>query len=295
MILLSEAELHRVEEKVRRALETGDESGLDVLGYGEISCVIGHEVEGRPLALKRLPPFYDAETFATYREVFELYFETLVARGVKPLSSTLQSFERSDGSIAAWCVQPRLPAENLLSKHFHACPKHDAVELFERVLRAILACAGPTLGIDGQLSNWILDGNEVRYLDVTTPMLRTADGTERLPVAVFLASLPWALRAPVRRFMLGEILDKYYDPRGVVLDLLGNLYKERLESLLPALIERANAFVRPAIDIAEARRYYSDDARSWALLQRLRRADRWWQKRVRRRVYPFLLPGTIER
>ena len=29
----------------------------------------------------------------------------------------------------------------------------------------------------------------------------------------------------------------------------------------------------------------------WALLQRLRRCDRWWQRRVRRRPYPFLLPG----
>ena len=31
------------------------------------------------------------------------------------------------------------------------------------------------------------------------------------------------------------------------------------------------------------------------LLQRLRRLDRAWQRRVRRRVYPFLLPGRIER
>jgi hypothetical protein len=31
------------------------------------------------------------------------------------------------------------------------------------------------------------------------------------------------------------------------------------------------------------------------LLQRLRRADRWWQRTVRRRPYPFLLPGRIDR
>ena len=37
------------------------------------------------------------------------------------------------------------------------------------------------------------------------------------------------------------------------------------------------------------------DARMWALLQRLRRADRWWQRRVRRRQYPFLLPGEVQR
>jgi hypothetical protein len=33
----------------------------------------------------------------------------------------------------------------------------------------------------------------------------------------------------------------------------------------------------------------------WGLLQRLRRIDRSWQRRVRRRQYPFLLPGKVER
>jgi len=43
------------------------------------------------------------------------------------------------------------------------------------------------------------------------------------------------------------------------------------------------------------RRYYRSDARLWELMLRLRRADRWWQRRIRRRTYPFLLPGHIER
>jgi hypothetical protein len=33
----------------------------------------------------------------------------------------------------------------------------------------------------------------------------------------------------------------------------------------------------------------------WALLQILRRVDRSWQRGVRRRSYPFLLPGRIAR
>jgi hypothetical protein len=32
-----------------------------------------------------------------------------------------------------------------------------------------------------------------------------------------------------------------------------------------------------------------------ALWQALRRLDRWWKLRVRRRPYPFLLPEKIER
>lgn len=45
----------------------------------------------------------------------------------------------------------------------------------------------------------------------------------------------------------------------------------------------------------DVRRYYARDARMWALLLGLRRLDRWWQLNVRRRPYPFLLPGRIER
>jgi hypothetical protein len=33
----------------------------------------------------------------------------------------------------------------------------------------------------------------------------------------------------------------------------------------------------------------------WEILLRLRRADRWWQRTVRRRGYPFLLPGPVDR
>jgi hypothetical protein len=71
--------------------------------------------------------------------------------------------------------------------------------------------------------------------------------------------------------------------------------KERLERWLPAFLEESNARVRPALSQEEVRRYYAADARTWALLQRLRRLDRAWQRRVRRRPYPFLLPGRIER
>lgn len=294
-VRLPDAELEELERAVAHALETQDVSALDVLGYGEVSCVLGSRSGGRALACKRLPPFPDADAFATYQRCFAEYLSKLEQKGVRPVESTLQTVTLADGTRSAWCVQPRLDAAGLLSKHFARCSPDEAQALFESVAQAVLACAGPELGLDAQLSNWILDSGQLRYLDVTTPMLRTASGDERLPLAVFLASLPWALRPLVRRFMLRDILDKYYQPRGVLLDLLGNLHKEKLSHLLPQLIAHANTLVSPAIGEAEVKRYYDADASSWALLQRLRRADRWWQTRVRGRVYPFLLPGRIER
>lgn len=294
-LALPEAELAGLERAVALALETGTTTGLEILGFGEVSCVVGLSSGGRRLACKRLPPFHDRADFAAYESSFHEYLQALESKGVRPVESVLQTLERADGGLSAWCVQPRLDAEGLVSKRFHSCSEPEARTLFVEILGRILGSVGPTLGLDGQLSNWILDGTELRYLDVTTPMLRTERGAERMPVAVFLASLPWALRPAVRRFVLRDIMNKYYEPRGVVLDLLGNLYKEKLTGLLPAFLELASSHVLPPITAQEAERYYDADARSWALLQRLRRADRWWQTRVRRRVYPFLLPGEIER
>ena len=45
-----------LEQRVDDALVTDDRSGIDVLGYGEISTVLGATVDGRSYACKRLPP-----------------------------------------------------------------------------------------------------------------------------------------------------------------------------------------------------------------------------------------------
>ena len=40
---------------------------------------------------------------------------------------------------------------------------------------------------------------------------------------------------------------------------------------------------------------YAGDARMWTILQRLRKADRWWQRNIRRRTYSILLPPAVNR
>jgi hypothetical protein len=103
------------------------------------------------------------------------------------------------------------------------------------------------------------------------------------------------LRGAVRRFVLPDILDRYHRPRTVVLDLAANLYKERLDRWIPTVLDAAGDRVDPPITADEVRRDYRSDARTWSLLQALRRADRTWQRRVRRRTYPVLLPSRIDR
>lgn len=290
-----QAALEALEARVGRALAAGGSGDLEVLGYGEISAVLALEAPGGPFACKRLPPFPGVASLEAYRACLTEYLAALAARGVLVAPTQLRHVERQGGGLVAYCIQVALPAGSLLPAVLARAGEGRARELFARLLGAVERATGNGLGLDGQVSNWAVAAGDLVYLDVTTPMMRDGAGTERLDTGLFLASLPWALRGPVRRFLLGEILDKYYRPRGVVLDALANLVKEGLGRWLPAFLEEANARVRPALSEEEVRRHYASDARTWALLQRLRRLDRAWQRRVRRRVYPFLLPGRIER
>ena len=114
-------------------------------------------------------------------------------------------------------------------------------------------------------------------------------------MGLLLRALPAVLRPAVRRWVVPDLLRRYRDPRSVVLDLLGNLLKERLDPWVPVALERVGGRLSPAVGEAEVRRVYASDARLWEVLLRLRRLDRAWQRRVRRREYPFLLPGRIDR
>lgn len=274
--------------QVREALRTGQDSHLDVLGYGEISTVLA--CEGH--ACKRLPPFPTAKAYDAYATTFERYLTDLRDAGCTVVESVLRRTDNPDGTFTAWCVQPLFDPSTFLPSSL----REDGAEARLRtVIERIVSTINPRLGLDAQASNWVWADGELAYLDVTTPMLRDALGGEQLDADLFLASLPWAVRGGVRHFLLGSILDKYYDPRGALVDFAGNLLKEGLDELMGPMLSMANEVVDRPIERSEVDAYYARDARMWALLQRLRRVDRWWQTSLRGRVYPFLLPGEIDR
>ncbi len=292
---LEEWELEALDQAIESALDSGDQSGLDVLGYGEITSVLGWRGAAGRLACKRLPLFEDRPSAEAYAEQFSRYVGELERGGIEVVPSALELLPRADSRIAVYCLQPALPEVDLAPCFLAELDEESAESFFSALVERICSCVTPTLGLDGQLSNWAFMGDQLCYLDVTTPMVRDERGEELLDTELFLASIPWALRGLVRKFLLRQILDKYYDPRGVVVDLLGNLYKERLTEYLPLFIELSNEHVERPITRKEVEGYYRGDARTWAALQTMRRIDRAWQRHVRRRQYPFLLPGSIQR
>jgi len=146
------------------------------------------------------------------------------------------------------------------------------------------------------------DGNlQLWYMDTSTPLYRI-DGAEQLDPELFLRSAPSFLRWVLRLFFMDDVVNRYYDFRLVVIDLLGNLHKEGAAKLIPALVSAANRFfaeqvsemaIEPITE-KEVDDYYREDAFIWRLYLGLRRLDRWLHQAVGKH-YPYILPGKIER
>jgi hypothetical protein len=291
---LDDDDLVALEREVTRALATGDDRPLRVLGYGEISIVLGWPRDEPRWACKRLPPVPSAATADAYEAIVVQYIDTLGRRGVDVVDTTVRRLPDDAGTTALYCVQPVLPTEALAPNVVRAGGA-DAEELLRAIVDRTASVVDRRVGLDAQLSNWAVPEGELRYFDITTPLLRDAEGQSELDTDLFVASLPWMLRPPVRRFVVPGILDRYHGLRTVLCDLAANLFKERLEQWIPVVLDAARTHLDVPLTEAEVQRDYRSDARTWGALQAVRRVDRQWQRRVRRRPYPFLLPPRIER
>ncbi|HHW88730.1 MAG TPA: hypothetical protein GX400_21280 [Chloroflexi bacterium] len=285
-----------------------------ILGYGEISTALA--IGDDDLACKRMPMFLSEEEIAAYSRAFDLYTTHMTGAGIKLAPGQLVRLRQRCGPYyVLYLVQRRLPPEVIGNQIVRAARRDDAERLLYGVLRELVKVAHFNrrhagtwaLGIDGQISNWAAtawteDGQPVlRYFDLTTPLIRQ-QSVELLDAELFLRSAPSYLRWVLRRFFLQDVLDRYYDLRRVVIDLIANLYKEGRIDLIPLWIECANRFFdqeAAELNIATLQRqeidaYYREDAFIWRFYLAARRLDR----RLHRwtgRTYPYVLPGRIRR
>ena len=292
---LPDEALRRLDEDVEAALGAGEESALPILGYGEISLVLGWPREEPQFACKRMPLFTNRSRFDAYGRTLDAYVDALRQAGLAVVETELRSVSRDDGTVAGYVVQPVLPAEDLAPTVLRREDPDAGHPLVAAVVDTVAAAVSPAVGLDAQLANWTWDGSGLTYLDVSTPMLWSDEGRPLLDLDLLSRAIPWALRGALRRLVVPGIVETYRDLRKVYLDLCGNLIKERLESWLPLFLGRVAGHLDPPLTAAEVHRYYRSDARLWAMLLRIRQLDRAWQLRVRQRPYPFLLPGRIER
>ena len=155
----------------------------------------------------------------------------------------------------------------------------------------VVGAVDERIGLDAQAANWAVDGERPgaastsRRRSCATPRAATSSTS-----TLFLSIYPWALRRALRP-VARSIMTQYHDPRTVLVDVASNLHQgARSTAGCRRCSTRPTSASSAADHRAEVRRYFARDRRLWLLMQRLRRADRAWQRRVRRRPYPFLLP-----
>jgi hypothetical protein len=196
---------------------------------------------------------------------------------------------RPDGRIVGFHVQPALPPRSLgpeILRHGDASQGHP---ILAAVTDAVVRVTHPSLGVDAQLSNWAWLDGEPWQLDLTTPFLLDEHSRPEFDLTPFLAMLPAPVRPLVQHEMVA-LIRRWTTARGALLDLTANLLKERLDPWVEPALTEVNARVAPPISRDEAARVYDGDRRLWPLLSRLERANRWWQRTVRRRPFEFLVP-----
>lgn len=287
--MIEPGELRALEDEVIAALATGDASGLTLLGHGEISLVLGWP-PGRPtVACKRLPPFPDTDAFEHYAAVVRRYVDELRAGGVRVIETDVQRLVRPDGRVVGFHVQPALPAESLGSSVLRRSDASHGHPLLPAVTDAVVRVTHPRLGVDAQVSNWVWLDGEAWQLDLTTPFLLDEQRRPLFDLAPFLVALPAPTRPLVRRDMV-RMIRRWTSARGALLDMTANLLKERLDPWVDQALTQVNARVSPPISRDEASRVYGSDRRLWPVLLRMERANRWWQRNVRRRPFEFLVP-----
>lgn len=287
--------------------------GVELLGWGEVSAVLG--LPALPgWVCKRMAGFRDDAAVERYVEVVRRYVDALVGDGVQVVETRLVPLRIEGRRPVAYLLQPRLDAARLGHRLLREAPDEVLGACLERALDVVLRVHranrarrdGRTLGVDGQLSNWFYPpaGGEPALLDVGTPFMRLR-GVDELDVELFLAAVPPIARGWYRRRRAVErYLDDYFEPRRVLVDLLGNFHKEGRPDRLPLAVTRANRWLalhaaeledaRP-VEEASVARYYERDAAQLELFLRARRLDRWLRTRLLRRRYDFVLPGPIRR
>lgn len=304
-------------ERLESSFDPGaptEHPGLEVVGFGEISMVfrlLAHPT----FVAKRLAGFRGEAEVRAFREVVEAYVAHLRGLGLDVPLERVQGVELAPGHFVVFVVQRAVPSTELGHVVLREGTDAEVAALLDAVLERVGAVVdhnivdhrddGPELavGLDAQLSNWAFGGcGRLRYLDITTPFLRDA-GRERLDTRVLLRALP--LPVALALSLSGatrSMADRYYAPRSIVCDILANFIKEGRADRLPLGLGRVNAFFsarpelreRPLTE-SEVTRDYRSDARLWAVLQRMKRPDRFLRRTLLRQRYDHVLMPEIAR
>lgn len=282
-----------------------------IIGYGEITTVFEIDAEGvRDLAFKRLPLFNTYAEVERYTTVFVEYNRLLEEEiGLRLPLYAHAVITNARGRPVFYIVQQKFPTDSMGTAILQRATPEQVGTLVEHVLRQVCKVwqfnrqhKHLQVAIDETFSNWAWIGHDLFYVDTSTPLFRV-NGIEQLDTELFLRSAPSFLVWILRLFFLKDVVNRYYDPHRVLVDLIANFYKDQRPDLVPMGVRAVNQFLATRareFDIApltekEVRDYYREDALIWSLYLAMRKVDRFLRTRLLRGEYPYILPEKIVR
>jgi hypothetical protein len=309
------AVLERFEERLDPADPTADDTQVAIVGYGEVSTVLG--LAALPgWVCKRMAGFRDAADVQHYLEVVQRYIKLLEGLGIGVAPTVPLPLHAHTSGDIVYLLQPALDPRCLGNTLLRSADDALLLTCVDRVLEHILTLLlanrtsndGRTVTVDAQLSNWhfpLRDGSAgaPTLIDVGTPFMRL-HGVDEMGIDLFLAPVPTPLRPFYRRArMVEQYIDDYFHPRKLLADLLGNFHKEGRPDRIPFVLNHINRWLSGPGAALGARqltrddvdRYYRKDAKLLELFLKVRRLDRFVRTRLLRQRYNFILPGPIRR
>ena len=284
--LLRADRLGELEDAVEALLLRGQRGSLQSIGAGEMTCVLSWH----GLACKRLPPLSDTTRLERHCALILEYVDRLEAAGIAVIDTAVQLAYRH-GYAAAYVVQPQLERSTLVPVVMASMAPGPARALAGMVFDRVELANAVGIGLDANLSNWAVRDGRPLYIDVSTPMLRDAAGRHRLDSDLFVSTMPVLLRGLVRRYFVKDLLDRYYVPRSVFENLIGDLPNSSLEALTSPLLEDVNARLLTPLTRAQIESYRREDRLTWGLIRWSLRLERRWRRLVRDGNPPHLIPS----
>ena len=287
-----------------------EQSGVPavILGYGEISTIFSIEGDNR-VAFKRMPLFSNRQSAEDYILLYREYSHLLQQAGLCLPNHDAVIINIPQRPVVVYIAQEQLPSDRFGHKLIQTKDHAFCIRLLEQVAMEVskvwrynaVSAPGVTLALDGQISNWVYQDKEgdssMAYIDTSTPFLRK-EGVEQMDPEPLLKSAPFFLRWVLRWFFLDDVMNRYYDPRQVFIDIAANLCKEQRKDLIPEAIGIFNKYLtdqEKPITVSEIEKYYREDKLIWTLFLAFRRMDCWLTTKLLRKRYEFILPGKIVR
>lgn len=280
-------DVEAIEAVIRRAVDERRRDLVDIVGNGELSIALRWQGAAGPQVVKRVPPFRSAEHAASYSALVRRHIDELEAAGTRCVATTTHTLERSDGSTVVYHSQPLLHVPLLADHVLRAAEPDEGHPLVHAVLDRTVRALAAGVPIDSQFANWYWFDGEPWQLDLTTP-LYVVDGDVCFDTTGFVREYPWPVRRVVYRELM-KIAPQHSNVDFVVRDIAVQLYRQQLDPWVDVVLRAARDRHGVHVDAADAKKTCESDAKFFPTLLRLKRAQRAWMQRTRRR-YDTLLP-----